>query len=120
MAERSAQLAIEVFVPDLSLVVDFYQSIGFVVERRVEKFAALRWYSSYLFIAEDKDATTHSHDVNIRIVVPDVDEHWTRINNLGLPVVRAIDNRDYGLRDFTIRDPAGFEVRFAGVLSDAG
>ena len=31
----------------------------------------------------------------------------------GLLVGTPISDRPYGLRDFTVRDPAGFEIRFA-------
>jgi len=77
----------------------------------------LKWDSSYFFIAEDASVTAQPPSVNIRIIVPDADTVWSRVSALGFPIIRTIDDRDYGLRDFMIRDPAGFDVRFAAVLN---
>ena len=115
--ERTAQLVVEVVVPDLTSVLNFYENLGFVLQRKTETFAVLKWDSSYLFIAEDKHATAQSRSVNIRIIVPDVNQVWSRINAFGVTVVSPIGNRDYGLRDFVVRDPAGLDVRFASLLN---
>ena len=117
VAERTAQLAVEIVVPDLSSALVFYLNIGFIVERRVENFAVLRWDTSYLFVAQSANATTNPRWTNVRIVVADVDDVWKRITSLNLPIVKPIGDRAYGLRDFTIRDPAGFDVRFASILN---
>lgn len=41
------------------------------------------------------------------LVIPDVESAWARAQAAGAPVVRAIQNTDYGSRDFTVRDPEG-------------
>jgi uncharacterized glyoxalase superfamily protein PhnB len=51
--------------------------------------------------------------MNVRVMVPDVDAVWQRVNALGLHVVAPLADRAYHLRDFTIVDPDGFGVRFA-------
>jgi hypothetical protein len=51
--------------------------------------------------------------MNVRVMVPDVDRVWQRVNELGVRVVAAIADRTYGLRDFTIADSDGFGIRFA-------
>jgi len=50
---------------------------------------------------------------NIRIMVPNVDDYWLLSQKLGAKVVKAIGNREYGLRDFTIEGPDGLGLRFA-------
>ena len=50
-------------------------------------------------------------------MVPDVEVHWRRVNELGLRIVAAIGDRSYGLRNFTIVDLDGFGVRFATRLA---
>ena len=54
--------------------------------------------------------------VNVRIVVPDVDRLWAVVGRLGFVVERPIEDRAYGLRDFTVLDPDGFGLRFATPL----
>jgi catechol 2,3-dioxygenase-like lactoylglutathione lyase family enzyme len=114
--EQSAQLVVEVVGPDLERSVEFYTALGFEIERRTGRFAVVRWGRSYLFLSQDSRAVTGSRWTNVRVIVPDVDEAWNRVNRLGVPVVVTIGDRPYGLRDFTIADPAGFEVRFAQEL----
>ena len=53
---------------------------------------------------------------NIRVMVPNIDDHWRVANEIGAQIVLPIADRYYGLRDFTIADPDGFGVRFATVL----
>jgi uncharacterized glyoxalase superfamily protein PhnB len=50
-------------------------------------------------------------------MVPNVDEYWRLVNEIGAQVIIPLANRYYGLRDFTIADPDGFGVRFASALS---
>jgi len=51
-------------------------------------------------------------------MVPNVDDYWTRANEIGAQIIVSIDDRYYGLRDFTIADPDGFGIRFASKLDD--
>ena len=53
---------------------------------------------------------------NIRVMVPNVDEKWRLAIESGGRIVVPIDDRYYGLRDFTIADPDGFGIRFASIL----
>jgi hypothetical protein len=46
----------------------------------------------------------------------DVDRLWTIAQSLGLAVEQPTADRSYGLRDFTVRDPDGFGLRFASWL----
>jgi uncharacterized glyoxalase superfamily protein PhnB len=51
-------------------------------------------------------------------MVPNVDEYWKLVNEIGAQVIIPLGNRYYGLRDFTIADPDGFGVRFASELPE--
>ncbi len=116
-SELTAQGVVEVVVPDLEAALQFYRAVGFKVERDTPTFATLRWDSTFLFVAQNAHATTTPRWTNIRLVVADVDALWERVQQLELPIVSHIADRPYGLRDFTVRDPAGFEIRFAQVRS---
>jgi uncharacterized glyoxalase superfamily protein PhnB len=56
----------------------------------------------------------------LRILVDDVDAAWEAARALGAKVEAPIGDRAYGLRDFTIRDPDGFALRFAKNISQPG
>lgn len=116
--ELAEQLVLEVIVRDLDRSLAFYTTLGFTLERRDGGFAALRWGARWLFLDQRSDllALRGPARANVRILTPDVDQVWATVQTLGLEVERAIADRDYGLRDFTVRDPDGFELRFATPL----
>ncbi len=49
----------------------------------------------------------------MRILVPNVDDYWTLSQQMGVQEIRPVENRSYGLRDFTIAGPDGLGLRFA-------
>lgn len=115
--ESFAQGVVEIVGPDLERSLAFYTALGFDIERRTGPFAVLNGYGVRLFLAEDAAAPTGERWSNIRIIVADVDAIWQRIHDLGLTPRHAVADRAYGLRDFVIADPSGFELRFAQVIS---
>ncbi len=46
-------------------------------------------------------------------MVDDVDAMYRRATDNDVTIVHDIGDRDYGLRDFIIRDRDGFRLRFA-------
>ena len=114
--ESFAQGVVEIVAPDLESMLSFYKSLGFTLERKTGPFAVISGFGVRLFVAENPDAPASPRWTNLRIVVSDVDLIWGFVRELGLPVVSAISDRFYGLRDFVVADPAGFEIRFAQVL----
>ena len=124
--DSTLQLVTEILVSDIALSTDFYRSLGFDVARDGGDFVELSWEGSFLYLAEasafrdvdDKGAPAKPSIplANVRVMVPDVDRLWTLVNEVGAPVLIPIEDRYYGLRDFTITDPDGFGVRFASLL----
>jgi catechol 2,3-dioxygenase-like lactoylglutathione lyase family enzyme len=118
VAERSAQLAIELRVANLAASIAFYREAGFVLERHAPGFAALHIDGRYLLLSEHLAAVAGPNPPNLRIAVDDVDAAFARAAALGWPMKYGLADHGYGLRDFTVTDPDGHEVRFAA-LSEA-
>ena len=114
--ESESQGVVEIVGPDLDALLGFYLSIGFRLERRSGEFAVVHWHGMGLFLAGNPDAPVCACWRSLRIMVDDVDGIWRRAQNLQLKTGTAIADRDYGLRDFTLIDPAGFGLRFAQAL----
>ena len=124
--DPTEQLVTEIVVRDIGRSVEFYGRLGFELLRDGGDFVELTWEDHRLFLAElsafrnASDAATVSPPpfplANVRVMVPDVDEYWKRVNGLGARIIVPLADRYYGLRDFTIADPDGFGVRFASVL----
>ncbi len=125
--DSTEQLVTEILVRDIRASVDFYRRLGFELLRDGGDFVELTWEEHRLFLAEP--SAFHVEDAvlpvaptfplaNVRVMVPDVDRYWDLAHEIEADIVVPIADRYYGLRDFTIRDPDGFGVRFAGLLGD--
>jgi catechol 2,3-dioxygenase-like lactoylglutathione lyase family enzyme len=114
------QLIVEIYVRDLKSSISFYERLGFKLAREEKGFAELRWDDSLLFIEEFKQMPSPPPFpvANIRVMVPDVDEYWALAKRMGARIFKEIDDRYYGLRDFTMAGPDGVAIRFATTLSD--
>lgn len=108
------QLVAEVTVTNLQRSIDFYCKIGFTLIRAEEHFAELGWEGSKLLLDERANYVPPAVLAgNIRVLVPRVDDYWKLCNDNDLPIFQPIQDRYYGLRDFTVLDPDGYGVRFA-------
>ena len=112
------QLVLALYVRDIKKSGSFYRALGFQIARDEETFMELRWEDALLFIVEMEDAPRFPVQPvgNIRILVSDVDEHWNRCMEIGAEILRPIETRSYGLRDFIIAGPDGLSIRFATLL----
>ncbi|HVI60177.1 MAG TPA: VOC family protein [Luteimonas sp.] len=115
--EGFAQGVVEIVCPDLERSLAFYLSLGFGLLRRSGPFAVVHWRGQRLFLAEKPDMPAAPRRVNLRIMVDDVDALWEHVLALGVAPAHPIGDRYYGLRDFTLADPSGFEIRFAQPLA---
>ena len=113
------QLVVALYVRNIKDSSRFYLGYGFEVVRDEVTFMELKWEDSLLFLTEIPDTPPPSRPIgNMRIMVPDVDEYWNLANKMETPILRPIENRYYGLRDFTVAGPDGLALRFATRLSD--
>ena len=124
--DPTEQLVTEILVEDISRSVHFYRTLGFEVSREAGDFVELTWEGHLIFLAAPS-AFLHAQGAvvparprfpvaNVRVMVPDVDRYWRIANEVSAEIVVPIGDRHYGLRDFMIRDPDGFGVRFASWL----
>jgi catechol 2,3-dioxygenase-like lactoylglutathione lyase family enzyme len=109
------QLVLELYTRSISASVEFYQRFGFRLLSTQPHFVELGWDRTQLYLEEVEDAPEPGGRLvgNIRVLVPDVDRYWALAQELGCTVIRPIEDRYYGLRDFTIAGPDGVGLRFA-------
>ena len=124
-----APLAVELFVPDVAEATRFYaDTMGFTVIRATPPeepvFAIACLGEAVVMFMYDRfyagtraDLDYRGAGVDIRLMVADVDAVYARTREAGLELLNPIGDRDYGLRDFIVRDPFGFRLRFASPLT---
>lgn len=117
------QLVYEWYTPSLERSVVFLQAVGFKVRRQEEHFAEMAWGTSpnRLLVEEAREddgaAAPSGYHGNIRVLVEDVDAVYQA--TLVLPdvkILKPLEDRYYGLRDFTLGGPYGLALRFATPL----
>ena len=126
--EPTEQLVTEILVKDIKHSTQFYCQLGFALLRDGGDFVELTWEDHRLFLAElsafheagpiESPASSKFPAANIRVMVPNVDDYWHVVIDMGARIIIPIADRYYGLRDFTIADADGFGIRFASELID--
>jgi catechol 2,3-dioxygenase-like lactoylglutathione lyase family enzyme len=111
--ELNTDLVVELPVLDLKRSLAFYEEAGFSVERATADFGALRWGGFYLFLAQREGVSPAPKPPNIRVLVDDLDHRFAEAWRLEWKIVHGPRDSGYGLRDFTVLDPDGYELRFA-------
>ena len=128
---ESVPITVELFVPDVAASVQFYTGkLGFQLLRLERGTIGGREQASFAVVGLEQAAFLIAHEglegglalppsggaIDIRIMVRDVDAVYRRAREGAVEIVNDIADRDYGLRDFIIRDPNGFRLRFASAV----
>lgn len=115
---------VELHVGDVDAAVDFYADIGFEVEGRGSSWARLRLGGGRLRLQSDEYIRGHPHyfsehldrrprGIGVEIVAEvddDIDEVAMRMRSRGA-IVKELQDREWGARDFRVADPDGYFVR---------
>lgn len=123
--DEFAPLAAEFFVRDVAASIPFYRDrLGFEVVEERPDFAVVALGGAFLLLAQDTlyipaggmTGSDRGLGMDVRIMVAEVDVVYDQVRTAGVAIVHEIGDRDYGLRDFIIRDLDGFRLRFAAPL----
>jgi catechol 2,3-dioxygenase-like lactoylglutathione lyase family enzyme len=100
-------------VEDIHAAVEFYTTrLGFTLGflwGDPPTFAGVNLGDARLFLAE---GTPNPRGFSVQFVVGDADELYAFQRASGVEVVEALDDRNYGLRDYAIRDLHGYVLSF--------
>jgi len=130
-SRENAALAVELFVPDVAAAARFYSDVFGFELMRIEQHgdnpavfaisalggAVVMFMLDQFYAGARADLDYRGSGIDVRVMVADVDDYFARAKGAGLHVMHEIGDRDYGLRDFIVRDPNGFRLRFATALS---
>lgn len=122
-------IVVELFVGDIDRSLAFYRSLGFDVAKRYDDYVLIRRGDIRLALQGDAHAVAGPHyftphigrtprgtGVEISIQVADVDAEHIRAKTAGLTIVKGIQDRPWGARDFRVADPDGYFLRITSPL----
>lgn len=108
-------------VPDISAAVDFYTTkLGFKLGfmwGEPPTFAGVILGNVQVFL---KKGTPDPKDCEVCFMVGDTDQLYDFHRSNGVNIAMEIGDRDYGIRDYTIRDLHGYYLTFGHNLFNAG
>ena len=91
--------------------ITFYEKAGFDVDAYDSGFAFVRYADSSVFNLDLKEGIDPAHNgAGCYIITDDADRWHTRLLAAGLPVT-PIDDMPWGMREFTLTDPSGNQLR---------
>ena len=107
-----------IHVPDVRATAAWYETIGFTVLETYGdggeglSFAILSAGSTRLMLNQGgRPSTAERRDVDLYVDAEHVDQLFATLRDR-VQVVAELDDTDYGMREFIIRDPNGFWVTF--------
>lgn len=108
-------------VPDLPAAVEFYTSkLGFTpgfAWGDPPAMAGVNLGEVQVFLER---GTPGSAGSSVYFVVGDADELYAFHRGNGVEIVEGLDDREYGLRDYSVRDPNGYLLSFGHYIFNAG
>ena len=109
-------------VPDVLAAVEFYTNRlgfeeGFTWGDPVVTIAGVNLGDVQVFLER---GTPPSGGSAVYFVVGDVDQLYAYHQANGLDIVEPLGDREYGLRDYTVRDPYGYFLGFGQYIYSAG
>jgi catechol 2,3-dioxygenase-like lactoylglutathione lyase family enzyme len=109
-------------VADVPAAVDFYTSklgftLGFTWGGDPPTFAGVNLGDVQIFLMQ---GTPNPRGCSVQFVVGDADELFAFHRASGVEIVEPPDDRDYGLRDYSVRDLYGYVLGFGHYIFNTG
>lgn len=107
-----------IHVPDVRATAAWYETIGFALLETYGdggeglSFAILSAGNARLMLNQGgRPSTAERREVDLYVDVEDVDQLFASLRGQ-VQVVEEVQDTDYGMREFIIRDPNGFWITF--------
>lgn len=100
-------------VSDMDVSAAFYEAAGFDVRRYDGGYAFVSVDDESVFDLDrvDKPVSPQTNGAGCYLIVADVDDWHQRLSALAMPVT-ALEDQPWGMREFSLTDPDGNNLRF--------
>jgi hypothetical protein len=106
-----------IHVEDVRATAAWYETIGFRLQRTHEECGVTNWASltfgatEVMLNAGGASSTAHRREVDLYVHVDDIDALHSSLRTR-IELVEGPHDTEYGMREFTIRDPNRFWITF--------
>lgn len=102
---------------------EFYTRIlGFAIDFKFgspETYAGLSWKGVHLHISSSYPYKNNTGHGNVYFHCGDIDQLYEKLADAGVEFYSRIGDREYGMRDFAIKDPDGNQIGYGASLARA-
>jgi DNA-binding MarR family transcriptional regulator/uncharacterized glyoxalase superfamily protein PhnB len=120
-AAEAASSSTVFHVSSLSKSLDFYSRVlGFAIDFRYgapETYAGLSWRGVHLHLSSAYPYKNNTGHGNIYIFCDQVDQLYERLDSAGVEFYSRIKDREYRMRDFSVKDLDGNQIGFGAAVS---
>lgn len=117
---ESAESTTVFHVSNLDKSVDFYTgTLGFAVDFKFgepETYAGLSWNGVHLHLSSSYPYKNNTGHGSLYIRCGAIDRLYARLESAGVEFYSRIRDREYGMRDFSIKDPDGNQIGFGAAI----
>lgn len=121
-----AAIEIKAFVParEFSVSLDFYKAMGFVCAWQSDSMAYFH-HDGCSFMLQNFHVKEYTENFMMHLLVENADDWHRELSERGIEkhfktVIGLPEDRDWGIRDFTLVDPSGVLWRIGHSIPDAG
>jgi len=104
-------------VSDLDEATSFYEAAGFHLHRYSDGYAFVHLSDQSVFDLGLEPIDPATNRAGCCIIVTDVDDWHVRLTAADLPVT-AVEDQEYGMREFTLTDPSGNRLRLGQTIPE--
>jgi len=116
-------------VANVGVSIEFYEELGFEVKQKIEAEGALIWAdlahagggtlmlnAKNIIAPKDRAARPHYSDTVFYLTYPSAREMHGRLSSRGMDVT-DVQKQPYGIEEFYVRDPDGYEIAIGSPVS---
>ena len=108
---------VEIYISNFDKSLEFYRDVLGFKPIRIDpshNFASFEFHKAIFMIEEKPQQVSPTRGIVMRFIVPEVRTYYDELIKKGVEIYKPLKVADYGSVRFYIKDPDGYELKFAG------
>ncbi len=107
----------EIYVSDFDKSMKFYKDmLGFNLIRVDEsnRFAAFEFNGAIFMFEKKPEWVQPTKGIVLRFTISNLESYYEQLKSKGVEIYKSLEVKSYGATRFYIKDPDGYQLKFAG------